>query len=447
MPDTQWKRAIPARVRKPGDPRRVSWPSELKKTPFGLALESQDTIFNGCRILASQHTGGSAEWLVDNTGTGGASQVYPSPTTWRTAARVRATLAPGQALDFRMLSVPSGPSEYFVAASSTWELYGNVAKARVVIEYDNGSDTDTVIVERTLPGSTEDDAIEDQTAGSAWANLQHHFVGSVRPADVTLAGVAKWSEWPTVTMIFDHKGGARVLCMSITEVPIEHVVADTVTDASTLHDFTDDQQAGLPTLWPQTKIADGATYQDNRYGTHHGLFVANRQTQRMGPKIADWSSYAELVDVTVIGSASVSSNSASPFVGLAIGSGITAWAATNPGFDMPGAYCAPAPYNLATRMAGNACSIPVRIRCYMRCTTAGAGSVYLKLQSSPRSAVTLTMPRVDTFDWYTITGYLEGNVTQADHYAILQDFVKVSGAFTAEFRYWSLEWGAFAVAA
>jgi hypothetical protein len=443
--DTPYKRAIPAKVRKPGSPKLTSWPAELRRTPAGLALASQDTIFNGARILAQQHTGGSAEWMVDNTATGGGTQSHPEPTVWRTAARCRATLCAGQALDVRMLAVPSGAS--VTETTGLWFHYSSNAQAQIVIGYENvGLETDSVTVTRNLPGSEIADGLEDTTAGAAWRQLQHHFVGSVRPQTVTPAYVAKFSEWPTVTFEFKHKGGARVLYSSVTEVPLEHVAYDSNDSGSTLHDFSDEQGGGLPVLYPQTKAADGATYQEHRFGTHHGLHVAERQRIRVGPTIATWSAYAErLAEVTDTEADPITVTSTT-FVGLSIGSAITAWAATNPGYDVPGSYCAPAPENLYTRVHGNSCSIPIRIRAYVRCTANGAGSVFLKMQPTPRTAVTLTMPQVNTFAWYTTTGWIEGNVSESDHYAILQDFAKVSAGVTAEIRYWSVEWGAFPVA-
>jgi hypothetical protein len=447
MADTQWKRVKVRRLRVPGSALLTMAPKELKKGPYGAALASQDTIFNGARLLLCQHTGGSAEWLVDNTGTGGGSQAYPEPGVWRTAMRSRCELAPGQALDVRVLAVPSGASETFNASTLLWTHYSSVAFLRVVIDYENiSADTDQVTVQRSLHASDEDDGLEDVTAGAAWKRLQHHYVGFVRPQDVSPEGLAKWSEWPTLTFAVEHKAGARVLACTVHETPADHVTEHGVTSATTLHDYSNEQNGPHPTLWPQVDATDAVTYNEYRYGTHRGLYVAARQTQRMGPVIASWSSYAERLAEPADTEADPVQVTSTSFVGLAIGSSETAWNADSPGFDMP-PHSNRAPENLSTRLRGNAASMPVRARVYARFTTAGANFGYVKFQSSPRSWFTVQVTQSTTYAWYTMTGWLETNVTATDNYAILQDFARVStGGLTMEIRYWSMEFCDFPVA-
>jgi hypothetical protein len=451
MTDTQYKKITLPRLWKRGAAKLVMSPMELKRGPFGQALASQDSIFNGNRLLLCQHTGGSAEWLVDNTGTGGLSQVYPEPDVWRTAMRGRCELGPGQALELRVLSVPGGPSEVFYPSIPAWLFQGAVADIRAVIDYENlDADTDSVTVQKQLLPSLEDDGLEDVTAGAAWKQLQHHYVGPVRPADITPAGIAKWSEWPTVTFAIEHRGGARVLAASVHETPFEHVTVDEATTTSTLHDYSNTQNGPHPTLWPVTKDADGATYDEPRFGTFRGLHAAARQSQRMGPVIAQWSSYAERLAEPADTEADPVAVTSTTFVGLAVGSAETAWHADNPGYDMP-PYSNRAPENLRTRLRGNAASIPVRARVYARFTTTGANFGYVKFQSSPRSWMTVTVPQhasTTTYAWHTMTGHLETNVTATDGYAILQDFARVStGGITMEIRYWSMEFCDYPVAA
>jgi hypothetical protein len=449
MSDTPYKKVTLGRVWKPGSAKLTMSPMELKRGPFGQALASQDSIFNGNRLLLCAHTGGSAEWLADNTGTGGGVQAYPEADVWRTAMRGRCELGPGQALELRVLSVPSGASEYL--DSPTWFFYSAVADIRAVIDYRNVlAETDSVTAQKQLPPSLEADGLEVVTAGAAWSRLQHHYVGPIRPADNTPAGVVKWSEWPTVTFAIEHRGGARVIAASIHETPFEHVTEHGTTSGSTLHDYSNTQNGPHPTLWPVTKDADGITYGEDRFGTYRGLYAAARQSQRMGPVIAQWSSYAERLAEPADTEADPIQVTSTTMVGLAIGSAETAWNANNPGFDML-PYSNRAPENLSTRLRGNAASIPVRARVYARFTTTGANFGYVRFQSSPRSWMKVTIPQdavTTTYAWHTMTGHLETNVTATDNYAILQDFAWVStGGVTMEIRYWSMEFCDYPVAA
>jgi hypothetical protein len=447
--DTPYKPTLPGKVFEPASSLAASYPSTLAPEPFAKSGRTQDTVFNGRRCLVSQHMGGCDEWLTDNAATGGGAQTKPDDDTWRTVCRARTELMPGSVLVARVIAVPSGATEYYNAGTGTYENDGNQGAARFVIDYDNvDADSDSVTVEFELPASQDADGIEDAAAGAAWSQLQHHVAPIVRPAACinSPSDVAKWSEWPTITVAVGHRGGARVVHASLCEEPYEHIVADTVTDASSCNGVG----ANLHLLdkYPIEKTSDGATYGDPRFGTHRMLDVANRQTQRLGPRICHFSAYGEeLTEVTDTETDAIQITSATYVrVSWRDANANTAWDADAPGFDILPARRAPE--NLSSRLSGAAVA-PVRLRVYARFSAAGANTGVFKVQSSSRCSVSITISQATvgtTWTWLTITGFLETNIASDDNYCIVQDWAKTTGG-SLEIMYWDLSYGDFAVGA
>ena len=107
MADTPWKEGdSPLRRVRSGQPAAaLSYPAQLYGAPWVRVHQSQDQVLAGRRQLLHVGIGGSREWQVGNGASGGASQTYPSPSTWRVVADAWAELGPGAALELRVRDV------------------------------------------------------------------------------------------------------------------------------------------------------------------------------------------------------------------------------------------------------------------------------------------------------------------------------------------------------
>lgn len=448
MADSQYKVLPLPLALKPGQPSAaasVSFPSALMRDPWRTALRGPDNVPAARRRIVTQHTGGSSEWCSGNFTVGGGSQEYPAPDVWRTVCRSRFELGPGCALQVNVIAVRSGQTE--ITSGGGWAGYGAGGRVRVSLSYENTSaDTATASAELALPASIETDAWEPTTAGGSWGALLFASAVLVHPAAAlgSASEQAKWSEWPTVDVVVEHLGGARVIQCELVEVPREHVVVDTVEESS-LHGWPATQQ--IPTPRPAIEDKDGASFDEHRFGTHRGLHVAARQTERAGPIIAQWSSYAEaLAEVADTENDAIAITSKS-WVGVSLGSSITTWDANNPGHDVAGHYARPVPENLAERLDG-AAAIPVRARVWARFTTTGSNTGRVKLQTSARSWLIVKVPQsasTTTYAWHEAIGWVESTDAVDDGAVNLQDFGKVTGG-TMEIRDWAVQFGEFEVA-
>jgi hypothetical protein len=435
------------RALKPGHAASIlstSFPSPLMKGPWKQALSGHDFVPAAYRVVYTQHMGGSAEWAVGNVALeplGGASQDFPLSSVWRTVARTRFQLGPGCALQLRVVAVRSGPTE-----KENTVLYFEDTKGgsvRVSLAYENlASDTDAATAQVFLSASNETDAWEPTGAGESWGFLLFKCVALVHPSNAinTPSEQQKWSESTTVTATFDQEGGARVIHATLSELPRQHVALHSLEEVS-VHGWP--ASDAPPDQRPQRETKDGATYEDHRYGPLRSLQASDRQRARCGPIIASWGAYTEaLAEVTDTDTDPISVTSTS-FVGLSIGSSITTWSTNNPGHDVAGHYCRPAPENLEFRLDG-AASIPVRGWVYAR-FTAGGNTGEVKFQSTSRSWFTVPIAAGTSYAWHTITGWLECTAAADDQLPVLHDFVKVTGG-TMEIRAWALEYGEGSVA-
>jgi hypothetical protein len=361
-------------------------------------------------VLLSRHIGGSTSFLSDNTGTGGGAQAHPEPDVYRVVARARVEQQAGTVLEVRAITTPSGISELFVIATGTWEPSGVGGNTRVSVQWDNDDpSTETETMTYQLAQAQDDGGAEDPAAGSAWAKLRHDYTSIVRPqaAANDSAEAAKWAEWPTLTMEVTDAGGARVVHMTVAEVPHEHVVSDTEL-VVTVNGIA--PNLAMPVERPQTEQADGSTYDEHRYGVYRAMAVSARQSARVGPRLAHWTSYteagAEVDDLETPGKSFA--------VGTPAGEG----------------------------------TIPVRIRAMVKrdeppASTAGR----LRFQASPRGYLDLLIPTTlgTAWTWVTVTGWLEAPIASDDGYTVLQDFIIVDDG-VIHVRYWDITYGDYPVA-
>jgi hypothetical protein len=452
MTDTPYKgRDMPRRIKtgSGATARQLCWPAPLFGSPFKAGLQGADYNPCGRGVVLCQHTGGSGGFLVHNDPPDH-PQNYPEAGVWRTVQTTTVTLAPGSGLELRVIAMRSGMSQY-EDANPLWQPYGVNGRLRVTIEYVNlDSNTTTAVAEVALAPSPEEDGAQPEASGSAWGHLLFKHVPLVAPAEVKagdLAEIAKWSEDTTITVTVEHQGGARVIQCLVQKVPYKYAAADDDEANMSIHVWPDDAP---PPARPQTEVADGPTNEEHRFGVAHGLRVAARQSQQLGPVLATWTSYTE-------GDAEVTDTEPDPlqtasstYVGLSIGSSITSWSVSGPGYAVYGCYALRNPENLRTRLnRSQAGVVPVRAWGEVRFTAGGANAGYLKFQSTARSWVEIPISQAvvgTTWRKVTITFFIESMVAPNDVRVNLQDFFKTTGGATLQVRGWSLVWGDKAVA-
>jgi hypothetical protein len=426
---------------------KAAYPEPLKGDYWEADLASLDHPFvRSRRLVCSQHTGGSNGWLTDNTGDGGMVQKHPHPTTWRTIMRTKTTLSPGSALVFRVICIESGETETFYPSDGKWYFHGAKGSIRLNASYLNlANQTTTASFTKVLPAA--EDGLEYTGTGEAWNQIQCLCVlGFTHPAETTNnpSELSKWSEWPVVELEIQHQGGARIVHASVWEVPHTHSVGHLVEESS-IHGWS---PKGLPMARPQIEDVDGVTFEEHRFGSLRGFNAAYRQSQRLGPHVANWSAYSE--KLTEVGDSEndpiqVTSTS---WVGVSVGSAITSWSSSAPGFAIHAPPNGRVPENLHTRLRIDADSdgekyaaaIPVRCGVYARFTVGAGDFGYVKFQSSPRSMVIVPIAQVATYAWYEATGWLEASSSGLDFYPNLMDFAKVDSG-TMEIRDWYVDYG------
>ena len=416
----------------------LSSPSELRRPPAVDMAFAQDSALAGRRCLASRHTGGSQEFLVDNTSSGGGSQGKPDQDTWRRVARFWVEQQPATSIVARFLAAPSGASEY-QSAGGPWQILGIGGETRVRFDWTDptATYTDSQEVVFTPINEIDADGAEQAGDGAQWAQLEHFVATGIAPTDaLSLAAEAsKWSEWPTLELNFEDRGGARILHVSVGELPEDHTVPDTAAEVTL---------TGSKSTWetnrPQIEAPAGATFEEHRYGSYRSMETAARQTERVGPVVAQWSAYDERSATVTQTDPPGRTRSLSTFARISMGTN-TAWDAEAVGFDIVGTQRAPE--HLFTRISG-AGSIPVLIRVEARFTAGGSAVAAARFASSPRGWVDVELDQaVIGTNWTTVKGRgcLEANIATDDGYAIIQDFFRSDDAQTVEIRFWSISYG------
>ena len=434
MADTPYKLTILGQSPSSASSLAASAPSELLRDPAARIARKQDTILDGRRVLVSRHMGGSDEWLVESSATGGGTQGKPTSTDWRNVLVARTEMHPGQVLVARTLAIPSGATEF--SEPPIWPLFGVQGDTRMIVDFANvDGDTTQNTVQFALAGALDPDGAEEAGPSAAWAQLRH-YVAHVRPdgAANSFVTAKKWSDEVTITVTVADRGGARVIHSTLSEEALEHVQAHNAT-ASSCNGVAPNLQ--WPNKRPATENPDGATYNDQLSGVHQMMRVAERQTRRIGPRIAHWTSYAESLAEPTDTEPDAWSTSSTTFVRISAGPN-TAWDADAVGWDIMGARRNPE----HLRLPGAAAN-PVIIRVWARYTGAGSATGVVRMQTTARSYVDLKVLQSvvgTTWTELDVAGWLEANIAADDTEAILQDFAKTTSG-TLELRYWDVSYG------
>lgn len=381
--------------------------------PLRALFAAQDTIpATSRRTLAEVGLSGAAAWAqptgLDPDGGPFDAQNYPDG-SWRTIATSLANLTPGCELRADVLACPSGLVVKEVAGD--WVSDGAWAELRVRVTWTNGGNTsgphDWVT---TIPGSSAGDwgGDEEDADGANWSRLIERQILEIRPQgyDTDPAVQAAYSEWSTVEIAIAVRGGMRLVHAQVYEHPLVHTTAHDRSGLTSVHAVP---PGAVPLVSrPVAKAPDGATYEEHRFGTRRMAQVAERQSERLGPRILSWSSYSEATHdpLTETEAAPVTVTSTS-YVDL-LDPTSTSYDAAGPGFAVAGAHAQlhrlAGPYIAGGRFG----VVPVRVSVDASCTSTG-GRVRVQCGSG-YVEVAVTGAR----GWYTATGHLQSQVFPDD---------------------------------
>lgn len=421
--------------------------SVLRHAPFLGTMRAQDTVpATSRRTLASWSLAGADDWAQPNGSTdpdaGGASpQAYPTD-TWRTLQDVRAHVTPGCILRGLVLYCPAGLVH---KGGGPWESDGAWAEARVLATWTNGVNTDgpnahSILMEGSQKGTYT--GLENSGAGQNWSDLRRKAIYGIEPAEFTTdpTVAVAFSEWSDVRLQLQVRGGARVVAFLVYEVPRAHATLHSNSGLTSVHAIP--ATNGQLTPMPMTTAPDGTDYDEYRFGTLRTMQVAERQSERLGPRILHGGAWNEdTIDVLTDTEADPIAVTSASFVDI-FDSSITSWAETNPGYLITGSNAQLHRWNDPTLIAaGRFAVVPVRVR--IDATPAAAGTAVVRVQSGPYEWIDVTIAGGGARAIFTAIGFLRSQVF-ADHNVSTCQILARTSSGTLNLRNWSIDFGHWA---
>lgn len=395
----------------------------VRWSPVGALMRAQDTVpASSRRVIGRWSLSGAQDWAqprgTDNPSGGiGNPADYPE-NAWRSLGTLTANVTPGCELVAYVVRCPSGIVQQYVVASNEYVLDGVFGQVRLGVTWTNGASSTgphyrTAAIEGTDAGTYGGQ--EALGAGQNWSQTKITSLGRHRPPTFlsTPADAVTYSEWSDVELELGIRGGARIVEFVIYEQPIAHTTVNTDDGLTSVHAMPATLAALTP--GPVTKAPDGLTYEEHRFGTRRSAQVAERQSERLGPRIMHWTCYDEsdsLIWQQAEGNP-VTRVAGSSFVHLLDSSiASTAYGLNTPGWIVGGSYTQLARLCDPTCIARGAfAAVPVRVTVNAS-QSAGTGTVRVQCGPYDWVDVSVTGGRAD----YTRTGIIEGQVF-ADHAA------------------------------
>lgn len=411
--------------------------SRMKWAPVGALYKAQDTVpASSRRIVAEWSLNGASDWAqpngtVDPDAGGAAPQAYPDD-TWRTLQSVRAHVTPGCVLRAHVLYCPAGLTQ---KGPAPWHSDGARAEARVGVTWVNGgSSTGPHYKGITMAGSEAGTygGLEPAGDAGAWTALQEREIADIMPPgfDASPATAAAYSEWTDARIVLQVRGGARVVHFVVYEVPKLHTTLHSNAGLTSSHSVPPTAQPLTPR--PCTKMPDGATYDENRGGSLRMMQVAERQSERLGPRILSWSSWNEssISTITDTENDPITTTSAT-FVNLFDSS--TNYSTGRAGHVVAGAHA------LLDRLAGPFIAggrfgvIPVRVR--VDASQVGGGTGTIRVQSGTYEIIDVLITGARAV--YELTGFLQCQAAADDAAPPLVVFI-TSGNAARTLSIWNI---------
>lgn len=402
--------------------------------PTNAVMLAQDTVLESARtVVLEVHVDGAQTWAVDSgTDPDAAGQHYPDTTTWRTILdSVSVTVTPGCYLEAHVVFAPSGMAEE-QDGSSNWIGAGAQGSIRIGVTWSNGISSDGPNYHSVaLPGSKGTYGALPTANGSDWVFLDERLITEIWPSgiDTSEATSAAYSEFSNAVITVEVLGGARPHSVIVYEKPFAHTQDHNESTDQSAHAYR--ISGKTPNLIditaaPLQEAADGATYEENRFGSHQMLKAPNVQISRLGPTIAGWSAWGSDPTYQTQTAHNPVTTMSTTFVDV-FDSSITSWGADNPGIIISCPYAQIYDFNDDEHILdGRACAIPVRISISASWTdqAGGAGTV-VRFQSSAVSWIDIPV----TAGSQTVTnayGFLQGQVYGDQSIANCQVFIKTS---------------------
>lgn len=392
--------------------------SPLRWSPAGAVMRAQDTIpATSRRVVAEWHLSGSSAWAqprgTDDPVNGTAQ--YPEDDVWRVLKTTFAHVTPGCELRAFAVASPSGLASHDLGGGLGFQSAGAWAEVRVGVTWTNGaSTTGPHYKSAAIPGSGDGTygGFEALEAGQNWHNALGIEIGRMSPPEYTSdpAVAAAYSEWSDVELSIECRGGARLHQVTVYEYPLSHVTEHDNDGLTSVHAMPPSNIAITP--GPMTRAPDGATYEEHRHGSRRMMQVAERQSERLGPRIATWTCWDEsATGIWSQAEGNPTTTTSTTFVHL-VDSAITTYATTRPGWLVGSGYAKLARLCDPTLIGRNEiAAIPVRVRVDASRAVAN-GTVRVQCGLYDWIDVTVTGGRAT----YEATGYLEGQV-HGDHAA------------------------------
>lgn len=423
-------------------PRRpVRW------SPNAAIFRAQDTIpASSWRIVAEWSLSGANAWAQprgsDDPGTPGAGdpQNYPED-DWRTLAIQQAHVTPGSELRAYAVASPSG----LVVQDPGGGFYsqGAWAEVRVAATFSNGaSTTGPHYKSAAIPGSPSGTytGFEGTEPGENWSNTLIVDIGRLRPPEYLSdpAVAAAYSEWSDAEIVIGIRGGARVQQVVVYEQPIAHVTDHDNSGLTSVHAMP---ETLLPlTPGPLTRAPDGATYDENRFGTLRAMQVAERQSERLGPRIMHGSAYDE-TDANIWNQAEANPiTTSSPTFVHWIDSSITTYTVNTPGAIVAGAHAKLARLCAPVCIGRNEiAAVPARVTID---ASRSVADCVVRFQSGLYDWIDVSVTGGRAI--YTMTGYLQSQVHPDHAGPPLVLWIRALAGGTLSLFSWSVDFGHWA---
>jgi hypothetical protein len=383
-------------------------------TPLGALMRAQDSVpAQSRRLVAEVSLSGAQDWAQPNgsmnpTPGGATPRAYPTD-AWRTLASLRARVTPGCELRAHVLFCPSGLVQ---KGAGPFDSDGAWGEARVGVTWVNGGSSVGPIYESViLPGSgagTYTGAELSQNAAN-WNALDEREIAGLRPTsfDTDAATQGAYSEWSDARITIAVRGGARVVHVAVYEYPLAHTTEHDNAGLTSVHAMPPGTNPLTPR--PMTKATDGASFDENRFGTLRLAQVAERQSERLGPRVLHISSYDESTHDTLNDTENDPFTTTSATL-VGVYDGATSYSVGRAGHAVAGAHA------LLDRLAGPFIAasrfgvVPVRVRVDASQVGGGTGTVRVQCGLYEWVDVSITGARAI----YEMVGTLQCQATPDD---------------------------------
>jgi hypothetical protein len=382
----------------------------MRWSPVGALFRAQDTITaTSRRVVARWSIGGASDWQApEGTAADIALGSVVSPgADWRSLGSLSTRVTPGCELRAYALVSPAGITQDGAPTHPTG-FYGDI---RVQVTWTNGSSsTGPHSKTASTPGSSEPEGDAADEAGANHSNTTIVSLGRHFPPGYTTtpATAAAYSEWTDALIELSIRGNPRVQSIVVYEHPLSHVTAHNNDGLVSVHAMPPGFAALTP--GPMTRAPDGPTNEEHRHGTRRMMQVAERQSERLGPRIMHWLAWNEAeADLWEQAEATPVTTTSTTFVHL-LDATITTYTNNTPGWLVGSGYAKLARLCDPVLIGRNEiAAVPVRVRVDAERAVAN-GVVRVQAGAYDWVDVRVTGGR----GIYTATGYLQGQV-HGDH--------------------------------